>query len=74
MRYIENESGAVTIEWVALTAGGLLLGVALVWAIFSKGVDPLASDISANLSSVEVVTTGDAPDLNASTATAGHSN
>lgn len=64
LRFVRNESGAVTIEWVTLTAGGLLLGMALVWSIFSNGVNPVAENVSAQISTVEIVGTGDAPSLN----------
>lgn len=30
MNFLKNESGAVTIDWVALAAGLLILGVAIV--------------------------------------------
>lgn len=64
LRFIKNECGAVTIEWVSLTAGGLLLGMALVWVIFSDGVGPLAENVSDKISTVEIAGTGDAPELN----------
>ncbi|MEM9736875.1 MAG: hypothetical protein AAF908_09755 [Pseudomonadota bacterium] len=64
-KFVRDEAGAVTIDWVALTAGILLLGIALVYGIFNEGVDPLAGRISASLSSAAIdIDTGDAPDLN----------
>ncbi len=54
---VRDESGAVTVDWVALTAGILLLGIAVVYAIFSNGVAPLSSAINSNLQ-------GAASDLN----------
>ncbi len=48
---VRDESGAVTVDWVALTAGILLLGIAVVYAIFSNGVAPLTQAISSTLSS-----------------------
>ncbi|MEM7237503.1 MAG: hypothetical protein AAF501_06740 [Pseudomonadota bacterium] len=62
-RFLSDDSGAVTIDWVALTAGLLLLSIALVYGIFDSGVDPLASDISDALSAIQTVSTGDAPNL-----------
>lgn len=53
--FLKDESGAVTIDWVALTAGGLLLGVTLVYAIFNQGVDPLSQTIQSELRGVEVL-------------------
>lgn len=49
--FLRDESGAVTIDWVALTAGILLLGIAVVYGIFSGGVDPLVGQINSALSS-----------------------
>jgi len=45
-----DESGAVTVDWVALTAGILLLGIAVVYAIFNVGVKPLSTKIARTLS------------------------
>lgn len=56
---VRDESGAVTVDWVALTAGILLLGIAVVFAIFSEGVDPLVNNIANTLS-------GQAQNLNSS--------
>ncbi|MEM7506270.1 MAG: hypothetical protein AAF415_05955 [Pseudomonadota bacterium] len=64
-QFIRDESGAVTIDWVALTAGILLLGIALVFGIFNEGVDPLANRIGTALSDAAIdIDTGDAPTLN----------
>ena len=60
--FLRDESGAVTIDWVALTAGILLLGITLVYAIFNNGVSDLAGNINSNLAnSGTSVDTGDAP-------------
>lgn len=48
--FLHDETGAVTIDWVALTAGILLLGIAVVFSIFSNGVTPLVSSINSQLS------------------------
>ena len=52
--YLLDDSGAVTIDWVALTAGILLLAIALIYGIFSSGVSSLSKKINSNL-----VKTGD---------------
>ena len=49
-KFLRDESGAVTIDWVALTAGIMLLGIVLVYAIFTNGVADLASVINSSLS------------------------
>lgn len=48
--YLVAEDGAVTIDWVALTAGILLLGIIVLFSIFSNGVTPLASTLNDTLS------------------------
>ena len=54
-KFMGDESGAVTIDWVALTAGILLLGIAVVYGVFEGGVKPLAESINGHLSkAVEV--------------------
>ncbi len=49
-KFMGDETGAVTIDWVALTAGILLLGIAVVYGIFEGGVSQLATSINSNLS------------------------
>ena len=64
-KFLNDEAGAVTIDWVALTAGILLLGIMVVYAIFNNGVSPLVSNINDTLSSVTVdVSTGSTPNIN----------
>ncbi len=49
-QFIRDEAGAVTIDWVALTAGVLLLGIAVVYAIFEVGVIDVVDTINTELS------------------------
>ena len=49
IKYLCDESGAVTIDWVALTAGVLLMGIVVVYAIFNNGVSALVSNVNSNL-------------------------
>lgn len=63
-KFLKDESGAVTIDWVAITAGVLLLGIALVYGIFNNGVSSTATSINANLSGVALAAVGSAPQLN----------
>ena len=51
-KFLSDDAGAVTIDWVALTAGILLLGIMVVYAIFNNGVAGLVNDINATLASV----------------------
>ena len=60
--FLLDETGAVTIDWVALTAGILLLGIALVYGIFNTGVSTLSTKINSNLINAGTgVDIGDAP-------------
>jgi Flp pilus assembly pilin Flp len=55
-QFIRDEDGAVTIDWVALTAGILLLGIAVVYTIFENGVSGVVEQINTQLSSATTVT------------------
>ena len=55
--FAANESGAVTVDWVVLTAAIVGLGLAVVTSV-RTGVGSLASDISTSLSSASVATLG----------------
>jgi uncharacterized integral membrane protein len=48
-KFLSDDAGAVTIDWVALTAGILLLGIIVVYAIFNTGVSSLVSNINSTL-------------------------
>ena len=62
LSFLRDESGAVTIDWVALTAGILLLGITLVYAIFNNGVANLSQNINSNLEAAGAnVSTGTPP-------------
>jgi len=61
-KFLDDTSGAVTIDWVSLTAGILLLGMTLVYAIFNNGVGDLAQSINSVMSAVDAdIETGNAP-------------
>lgn len=49
-KFLRDESGAVTIDWVTLTAGGLLLGIAVIYGIYEGGVLPLSQSVNGHLS------------------------
>jgi hypothetical protein len=48
-KFLIDDAGAVTIDWVALTAGILLLGIMVVYAIFNGGVSDLVDNINHTL-------------------------
>ena len=51
-KFLSDDAGAMTIDWVALTAGILLLGIMAVYAIFNNGVAGLVNSINSTLASV----------------------
>ena len=60
-----DDIGAVTIDWVALTSGILLLGIMVVYAIFNNGVSTLVGNINTTLSGLTTgVSVGPVPDIN----------
>ena len=64
-KFLIDDAGAVTIYWVALTAGILLLGIMVVYAIFNGGVTNLVAEINSTLSGIGTdVDVGDTPDIN----------
>ena len=55
--FLGNESGAVTVDWVVLTAAIVGLGLAVITSVRS-GVRALGTDISNSLTSASVVSLG----------------
>jgi hypothetical protein len=51
-KFLSDDTGAVTIDWVALTAGILLLGIMVVYAIFNNGVAALVQNVNTTLSTI----------------------
>ncbi|MGY6697877.1 MAG: hypothetical protein ACXIUW_17880 [Roseinatronobacter sp.] len=56
-KFAVSEAGAVTVDWVVLTAAIVGLGIAVVASVRS-GVGTLGSNIERSLSSTPVGTTG----------------
>ena len=50
--FLRDDTGAITIDWVALTAGILLLGIMVVYAIFNGGVASLVGNVNETLAAV----------------------
>jgi len=48
MNFLKNESGAVTIDWVALAAGLLILGVAIV-GLLSDELQTVIDSVESSL-------------------------
>lgn len=53
--FISSESGAVTVDWVVLTAALVGLGLA-VMSVVSGGVENLSNDIGQSLTDVDPLT------------------
>ena len=49
-KFLSDDAGAVTIDWVALTAGVLVVGIIVVYAIYNDGVSSLADNVNGMLS------------------------
>lgn len=54
--FLKDESGAVTVDWVVLTAAIVGLGVA-VYGVVSGGIADLSGDINTQLRTNQVSTT-----------------
>jgi len=48
LNFIRDDAGAVTIDWVALTAGILILGVGVVAALFDE-VQDVVDNMESNI-------------------------
>ncbi|MHA1529954.1 MAG: hypothetical protein ACTSVG_13115 [Alphaproteobacteria bacterium] len=53
IRFLGDDGGAITIDWVALTAGILLLGIMVIYAIFNNGVANTVLNINSALASID---------------------
>lgn len=51
-RFAADKSGAVTVDWVALTAAVVIIGIGIVYAVFGsgdQGVNGLVSNLGSEL-------------------------
>lgn len=55
--FLADESGAVTVDWVVLTAAIVGLGLAVITSV-RTGVQSLGTDIQTSLTSASVATLG----------------
>ncbi len=44
-RLLRDERAATTVDWVALTGGVILFGIAVIYAIFNSGVAPVVKSV-----------------------------
>ena len=47
--FFSDDAGAVTIDWITLTAGILLLGILVVYTIYNGGWSNMAPNINTTL-------------------------
>lgn len=60
-RFLRDQRGGVTVDWVALAASICLLGVAVVYGILNGGTVSMSTAINTGLDSVGFTDPGDAP-------------
>ena len=60
--FLGDEVGAVTIDWVAITAVTLVLGIGVVYAIFNGGMASAVGGISAFATDLTSIDVGAPPD------------
>ncbi len=58
VQFIKNESGAVTVDWVVLTASIVGLGLATT-AVVSGGVENLSTDVATHLTDTDIASIHD---------------
>ena len=51
-KFLSDDAGAVTVDWIALTSGVLIVGVIVVYAIYNNGVASAVMGIDSTLVSV----------------------
>ena len=47
--FFSDDAGAVTIDWITLTAGILLLGILVVYTIYNGGLSNLTPNVNSTL-------------------------
>ena len=63
-QFLKDEDGAMTIEWVALAAGVILLAIG-VSAILEPAIDGVASSIGSQLEQLQGLSQGDIDEMKA---------
>ena len=48
--FFSDDAGAITIDWLVLTAGILLLSIMILYTIFNNGVSTMTSNLNPALS------------------------
>lgn len=60
-RWRADERGAATADYVVLTGGVVLLGIAVVWLVFDQGVSAAVQKASTELASASLASPAQAP-------------
>ncbi len=47
--FVDDDAGAVTVDWITLTAGILLLSIMIIYAIYNYGLPTLVPNINEAL-------------------------
>ncbi|HUS52664.1 MAG TPA: hypothetical protein VMY41_01490 [Thermohalobaculum sp.] len=47
-KFFDDDSGAVTIDWVTLSAGILVVGIFTVYSIYNNGVGSVVENVNSN--------------------------
>ncbi len=47
--FFSDDAGAVTVDWITLTAGILLLGIVVVYAIYNGGWSNMVPNVNSTL-------------------------
>ena len=51
-RFVRDDSGAITIDWVGLSAGIVLAGMVAIFAIFGNGVSVMTANVNSGLTTL----------------------
>ncbi len=51
-KFLSDDAGAVTVDWIALTSGVLIVAIIAVYAIYNNGVISVVAGIDSTIVSV----------------------
>ena len=71
LKFLGDDAGAVTIDWVALTSGILLVGIMTVYAIYNYGASATVDNMNSDLISINSGTTLETVTIGGSTLKSG---
>lgn len=71
LKFLGDNAGAVTIDWVALTSGILLVGIMAIYAIYNNGASSAVDNANNMLTSISGETTLETVTIGGSTINGG---